>query len=202
MRSNARWARQGISRYHGRVTRAKRKNPNRAGTDARKRKDGRYETRVTLNTPIGRRRVSFYGATAEEANNKKFQALADQAHGVLFSDPGRLIIREYLHSWLTDAVRYQVSESTFERYERTCRNHLVPFFGPIKLRDLKSCPRPRLQGPQDRGGPEPQHRGRHAGGFLRSPEPGGGRWAYPREPCLPRQESRYARAGANEASLP
>jgi integrase len=121
------------------VTRAKRKNPNRAGTDARKRKDGRYETRATLDTPIGRRRVSFYGATAEEANNKKFQALADQAHGVLFSDPGRLMIREYLQSWLTDAVRYQVSESTFERYERTCRNHLVPFFGPIKLRDLKAA---------------------------------------------------------------
>jgi integrase len=32
--------------YHGAVARAKRKNPNRAGTDARKRKDGRYETRA------------------------------------------------------------------------------------------------------------------------------------------------------------
>jgi hypothetical protein len=32
--------------------------------------------------------VSFYGATAEEANNAKFKALADQARGVLFSDPG------------------------------------------------------------------------------------------------------------------
>ena len=70
------------------MTRARRKNPNRAGTDARKRKDGRYETRATVNTPTGRRRVSFYGATAEEANNKKFQALADQAKRILFSDPG------------------------------------------------------------------------------------------------------------------
>ena len=72
------------------MTSAKRKNPNRAGTDARKRKDGRYETRATLNTPTCRRRVSFYGATAEEANNAKIQALADQARGVLFSDPGKL----------------------------------------------------------------------------------------------------------------
>src|ERR687893_1082198 len=139
MQSNARWARQGISRYHGAVAWTRRKNPNRAGTDARKRKDGRYETRATLNTLTGRRRVSFYGATAEEANNKKFQALADQACGVLFSDPGRLMVREYLQSWLTDSVRYQVSEGTFERYERTCRNHLVPFFGRIKLRDLNSA---------------------------------------------------------------
>ena len=117
MRSNAPWALQGISRYHGAVTTARRKNPNRAGTDARKRKDGRYETRATLNTSTGRRRVSFYGATAEEANNQKFQALADQAKRILFSDPGRLTVGDYLQSWLFDAARYQVSEGTFERYD-------------------------------------------------------------------------------------
>ncbi len=84
----------------------------------------------------GRRRVGFYGATAEEANNKLFQALADQAKGVLFSDPGRLTVGEYLQSWLTDTARYQVSEGTLERYERTCRNHLVPSFGRLRLRGL------------------------------------------------------------------
>jgi len=101
------------------VTGAKRKNPNRAGTDARKRKDGRYETRATLNTPTGRRRVSLYGDTAEEANNKRFQALADQAKGILFADSGRLTVGAYISSWLTDTARYQVSEGTFSRYERT-----------------------------------------------------------------------------------
>ena len=50
MRFDARSRSQGISRYRGTVTKAKRENPNRAGTDARKRKDGRYETRATLNT--------------------------------------------------------------------------------------------------------------------------------------------------------
>jgi integrase len=29
-----------------------------------------------------------------------------------------------------------VSEGTYSRYERTCRNHLVPFFERIKLREL------------------------------------------------------------------
>jgi integrase len=121
------------------VTRAKRKNSNRADTDARKRNDGRYETRATLNTPTGRRRVSFYGDTAEEANNKKFKALADQASGVLFTDPGRLKVGEYLQAWLYDTARYQVSESSFERYERTCRVHLVPFFGHVRLRALTAA---------------------------------------------------------------
>ena len=136
MLSNSPWSWQGIYQYHGIVTSAKRKNSNRARTDARKRKDGRYETRATLNTPTSRRRVSFYGATAEEANNAKFQALADQARGVLFSDPGKLTTGVYLKSWLSDTARYQVSEGTYSRYERTCRNHLVPFFGRIKLREL------------------------------------------------------------------
>jgi integrase len=139
MQVDSLWSQQGIYQYHGTVTRAKRKNPNRAGTDVRKRKDGRYETRATLNTQTGRKRVSFYGATAEEANNKKFQALAEQARGILFSDPGRTTVGDYLQSWLIDTARYQVSEGTFERYERTCRNHLVPFFGRLRLRELTAA---------------------------------------------------------------
>ena len=79
------------------------------------------------------------GEAAEEANNKKFQALADQAKGILFSDPGRLKVGEYLQRWLTDTARYQVSEGTFERYQRTCRNHLEPFFGRLRLRDLTAA---------------------------------------------------------------
>ncbi len=73
-----------------------RKNPNGAGTDARKRKDGRYETRATLDTPTGRRQVSFYGRVSKEANDAKFAALADQSKGALFSDPQRLTVSEYL----------------------------------------------------------------------------------------------------------
>ena len=104
----------------------------RSGTDARKRKDGRYETRATLDTPTGRRRVSFYGATAEEANNGKFQALADQARGVLFSDSHRLTVFEFLERWLSDTAKYQVAKSTYTRYARTIRNHFLPFFKRLR----------------------------------------------------------------------
>ena len=115
------------------------KRGNGEGSKARKRKDGRYETRAVLDTPTGRRRVSFYGATAKEANAKRTAALADQDRGILFSDPKALKVREYLSSWLSDAARYQVSEGTYQRYERTCRNHLIPFFGQLKLRDLSTA---------------------------------------------------------------
>jgi integrase len=114
----------------------RKKNVNGEGSKARRRKDGRYETRAVLDTPVGRKRVSFYGATATEANAKKIEALANQNRGVLFSDPKDLTIAEYLTRWLSDTARYQVSEGTFLRYERTCRNHLSPFFGRLRLRDL------------------------------------------------------------------
>ena len=112
------------------------KNPNGAGTDARKRADGRYETRATLDTPTGRRKVSFYGRTAQEANDAKFIALADQSKGVLFSDPQRLTVSEFLERWLSDTARYQVAVSTYGRYERTVRNHFFHFFKRLRLRDV------------------------------------------------------------------
>jgi hypothetical protein len=98
------WSWRGIFQYHGTVTSAKRKNPNRAGTDASKRKDGRYETRATLNTPTGRRRVSFYGATAEEANNKKFR----RSHRQTLHH--RLALRR--HSYEDARLHYQDRQGT------------------------------------------------------------------------------------------
>lgn len=114
------------------------KNANGSGTVARRRKDGRYETRATVDTPTGRRRVSFYGATVKEANDAKFAALADQSKGVLFSDPGKLTVCEYLERWLSDTAKYQVAQSTYSRYERTVRNHFLPFFKRLRLRDLSA----------------------------------------------------------------
>jgi integrase len=112
------------------------KRANGEGSKPRRKSNGRYEARATLDTPTGRRRVSFYGATAKEAADKRTAAIADRNRGALFVDPARLNVGEYLERWLTDTARYQVAASTYGRYQRTCRNHLIPFFGRVKLRDL------------------------------------------------------------------
>ncbi len=112
------------------------KRANGEGSKPRRKSSGRYEARATLDTPTGRKRVSFYGATAKEAADKRTAAIVDRNRGALFVDPGRLNVGEYLGRWLTDTVRYQVAASTYVRYQRTCRNHLIPFFGRVKLRDL------------------------------------------------------------------
>jgi Phage integrase, N-terminal SAM-like domain len=114
------------------------KNRNGAGSPAWLHKSGRYEARAALNT-TGRRRVSFYGATAKEAEDQRLQVLADQAKGIIYSDPGKLSVADYLDAWLTDTARYQVSQGSYERYERTLRNHLKPFFSHIKLREIHAA---------------------------------------------------------------
>ena len=55
---------------------------------------------------------------------------------MLFSDPQRLTVSEYLERWLSDTARYQVAASTYGRYERTVRNHFLPFFKRLRLRDV------------------------------------------------------------------
>jgi integrase len=112
------------------------KRANGEGSKPRRKSNGRYEARATLDTPTGRKRVSFYGATAKEAADKRTAAIADRNRGALFVDPGRLTVGEYLERWLSDTARYQVAPSTHGRYQCTCRNHLIPFFGRVKLRDL------------------------------------------------------------------
>jgi len=40
--------------------------------------------------------VSFYGATAKEAEDERLQALADQAKGIIYADPA-MTLRRYAH---------------------------------------------------------------------------------------------------------
>ncbi len=89
------------------MSRAKRKNRNGVGSPARLRNDGRYEARATLNTTTtGRRRVSFYGATTKEAEDERLKALADQAKGIIFADPGQLLryLRHRRHKFIAARV--------------------------------------------------------------------------------------------------
>ena len=137
-----------ISRYHGTVTRVKRKNRNGAGSLARLRKDGRYEARATLNTTTGRRRVSFYGATTKEAEEERLQARADQAEGIVFSDPGKLTVTDYLQVWLHDTARYQVREKYLQPLRAASLQSPPALLRPASPARPHARPRPRLQGPQ------------------------------------------------------
>jgi integrase len=103
----------------------------------RRRKDGRFEARYTVQTAAGPKRRSVYGKTEAEAIAKRDRALAESGDetGQTFS-PESMTLGAYLDSWLNDSVRGHVRPSTFYRHETIVRLHIKPALGRLKLAAL------------------------------------------------------------------
>jgi integrase len=106
----------------------------------RRRKDGRFEARFTVQTAVGPKRRSVYGKTEAEAKAKRDQALAESGTeaGQTFSPDG-MTVGAYLDSWLKDSVSGHVRPSTFYRNEAIVRLHIRPALGRIKLSALTAA---------------------------------------------------------------
>jgi len=102
----------------------------------RERKDGRWEARVVLTRPDGRRtRRSLLGRTRAEVRDKLQAALRAEAAG-LPSVGERLTVGSFLATWLHDAVRATVRPKTYESYASIVRIHLQPGIGRFPLARL------------------------------------------------------------------
>ena len=97
-----------------------------------KRRDGRWETRITL--PGGRRR-SFYGRTRHEVAQKLQRSQKAISEGLPLP-PERVTLRDYLDRWLSESVRPTVRASTLESYCSLVRLHISPELGRISLAKL------------------------------------------------------------------
>jgi len=99
------------------------------------RKDGRWVAAAYL--PVvtgGRRRVSVYGKTRQEAR-AKLRELLDRAERNIPATPANLTVAAYLAEWLAH-IRRHVRPSTYVGYETNVRLHLVPRIGKKKLARL------------------------------------------------------------------
>lgn len=105
------------------------------GKRIKRRKDGRYEAKYTVQTATGIKRKSVYGDSQKEVREKLARALADSQDG-LFFDAGNLTVTEYLNRWLTDSVRDSVKRRTHESYVCIVNRHIVPAIGRCKLKAL------------------------------------------------------------------
>jgi integrase len=97
----------------------------------RRRKDGRYEVRLTLETGEVR---SFYGRTAKEASDKREAAKQAQRQGLLVASP-KQEVREYLLQWL-ESTKESVRPKTYEAYE-LCVRRVLPHLGYYDLPELR-----------------------------------------------------------------
>ncbi len=97
-----------------------------------KRKDGRWEGRYSVDTPLGQKRRTVYGKTRGEVAKKLAGVPKEETVSI---DP-KLILKDYLQRWLRDSVKDSVRPSTFSRYESLVRLHINPGLGGTRLLKL------------------------------------------------------------------
>lgn len=97
-----------------------------------KRKDGRWEARVTFDD---RTRRTYYGKTQTEVRQKAAKAREDYANGIDLTSQ-RVTVARFLTAWLEDTVKQRVRPATYLSYKGHIDNHLVPHLGRHRVRDL------------------------------------------------------------------
>lgn len=98
------------------------------------RKDGRWETRISLGIVNGKRQSrSFYGATREQAEANMLSAFA------LSSDPAvtEMSVKMLCYEWL-NICELRVKVSTLANYRMKIEKHIIPHFGDKMCFDLTS----------------------------------------------------------------
>ncbi len=109
----------------------------------RKRKDGRWEARYSVQTADGPRQKTVYGKTRKGVSEKLTEAMAGRDKGLVF-DAGKLTVGEHLERWLDDVVKPSASHRTYSTHAQQVRTHVVPTLGRVKIRDLRKAHIDRL----------------------------------------------------------
>lgn len=108
---------------------------NGEGSITKRKSDGLYMARYTVETATGQKRKTIYAKTRKEAAERLAKALPERDRGLIF-DTDNLTLGEYLERWLETSVKGSVKPITYEGYERMARVHITPALGRIKLKKL------------------------------------------------------------------
>src|SRR5215216_174042 len=109
----------------------------------RRRKDGRWEARFTVQTPDGPKQKTVYGKTRKETAEKLTEVMAGRDKGLVY-DAGKLTVGEFLERWLGDVVKPSASHRTYSTHAQQVHDHIAPTLGRIKLKDLRKTHIDRL----------------------------------------------------------
>jgi integrase len=108
---------------------------NGEGSITKRKSDGLYMARYTVETATGAKRKAVYAKTRKEVSEKLTAAMVDASKGIT-ADGGPKTMGAFLTSWLENSVRGSVRKSTYDRNESLCRVHLIPALGRKKLKTL------------------------------------------------------------------
>ncbi|QIN83689.1 tyrosine-type recombinase/integrase [Rubrobacter tropicus] len=108
------------------------------GKGIKRRKDGRYEAKYSVETDTGTKRRSIYGKSREEVAVKLAKAIEDAKDQTPKVKPTELTIKEFLEGLHDQTVRHAVKRRTYESYRCIVGRHIVPAIGNVKLRELST----------------------------------------------------------------
>src|SRR5262245_15830875 len=95
--------------------------------------DGRWVGQLTLGRdPVSGKlnRVTVYGCTLKEVQDKLQELRARPK-----DDQSEMQLKYFLDFWLC-SVKHTLKDTSYESYESTIRNHIIPFVGLAKLSEL------------------------------------------------------------------
>jgi|GEM_PF-243922 len=99
----------------------------------KKRKDGRYRSKVTL--PSGKQK-DVYGRTQKELKKKKDKLLLQYARGATNID-GKITVQEWGLKWWQADKEGKTGNKSQAGYRSDLNNHIFPYMGTMKLIDIR-----------------------------------------------------------------
>ena len=82
------------------------------------------------------RKFKTFKGTKKEAQKKMLELVKKYEKGY-FSEAENITVKEYLIKWLYEYKKNDLSRTTFIDYKNIIDNHLAPYLGELKLKDLE-----------------------------------------------------------------
>jgi integrase len=95
------------------------------------RKSGSWRAQITLDG----HRLSFTADTRKECQEWLKKTINQIDGGMTFANT-MISLEEYIDEWLT-SIKNSIQQITWSQYERTCRNHILPYIGKVRVKDLR-----------------------------------------------------------------
>ncbi len=104
-----------------------------------RRADGRWEGKVFVDAPDGKRkRISVYGDTEREALDELNKLRDQQRRGIPVATT-TLTVADYMTYWLEHIAEPSIRRTTYATYEGDVRLHIIPGIGKRKLKSLQAA---------------------------------------------------------------
>ena len=109
----------------------------------KKRKDGRYQKKITLSD--GRQKM-VYGRTLAELNAAADAVRAEDRQGVRVGD--NTLVGEWAKIWI-DKYKGSLRPNTRRMYQDAYNNHIMEYIGALPLREVRSVHIREIMSPSD-----------------------------------------------------